>query len=195
MRVRQFFPETWVWEPMLITDDAGRATLSLTAPDNITSWRLAAIGTCPQPAAGSGGIGFGEAELTVFQDFFVEPSLPYSVTRGEEFPVKVDVFNYLETEEKGVYAVGDIYTGSSGTTAFGGNVAGSDTVSAGLRQARLDGEIKAIVLRVDSPGGSALASVIACCENFCASLSYRSAAYERASAENASAKSPSRLRS
>ena len=89
------------------TDDAGRATLSLTAPDNITSWRLAAVGTCPQPAAGTSGIGFGEAELTVFQDFFVDPSLPYSVTRGEEFPVKVDVFNYLEAEQTVELSLGD----------------------------------------------------------------------------------------
>jgi CD109 antigen len=99
VRVRQFFPETWVWEPTLLTDEAGRATLSLTAPDSITSWRLTAVSTTPEPPAGASGIAFGEAELTVFQDFFVEPSLPYSVTRGEEFPVKVDVFNYLEEEQ------------------------------------------------------------------------------------------------
>ncbi len=94
-RLRQYFPETWVWQPKLLTDEEGRATLKLQAPDSITGWKLAAVATHPDPAPGMPGISFGEAELTVFQDFFLEPSLPYSVVRGERFPLKVDLFNYL----------------------------------------------------------------------------------------------------
>jgi len=97
VRVRQYFPETWVWEPLRLTDEAGRLTLDLTTPDNITGWKLAVVGTAP--VASGAGIVFGEADLTVFQDFFVEPSLPYSVVRGEVFPVKVDVFNYLSEDQ------------------------------------------------------------------------------------------------
>jgi len=92
-RVRQFFPETWVWMPELLTDDAGLASLGLTAPDSITTWRLHAVSSGPE------GIGISESSLTVFQDFFVDPDLPYSVTRGEEFPVQVQVYNYLDTEQ------------------------------------------------------------------------------------------------
>ncbi len=92
-RVRQFFPETWVWMPELLTDDAGLASLDLTAPDSITTWRLHAV------SSGSEGIGISESSLTVFQDFFVDPDLPYSVTRGEEFPVQVQVYNYLDTKQ------------------------------------------------------------------------------------------------
>jgi CD109 antigen len=96
VRVRQFFPETWVWEPLRLTDENGRTTLDLTAPDSITGWKLALVGTAP---GASPGIVFGEDDLTVFQDFFVEPSLPYSVVRGEVFPVKVDIFNYAESAQ------------------------------------------------------------------------------------------------
>lgn len=103
VRVRQFFPETWVWEPLLLTDEDGTASLELTAPDSITGWKLAVVGTVPADGPGGGafgeGIVFGEDELTVFQEFFVEPSLPYSAVRGELFPVKVDVFNYLEAPQ------------------------------------------------------------------------------------------------
>ena len=57
-----------------------------------------------------------------------------------------------------IYAVGEIVSGESQGGAFGGQVAGSDTVAAAIRDARKDGDVKAIVLRVDSPGGSGTAS-------------------------------------
>ncbi|MCD4820486.1 MAG: alpha-2-macroglobulin [Methanococcoides sp.] len=89
-RVRQFFPETWIWMPDILTDDDGRATLDLNAPDSITKWRLHAVSSGPE------GIGISESGLTVFQDFFIDPDLPYAVIRGEEFPVQVQVYNYLD---------------------------------------------------------------------------------------------------
>jgi protease-4 len=57
-----------------------------------------------------------------------------------------------------VYAVGMITTGDSTESLFGGQVMGSDTIIKALRQADEDKTVKSIVLRVDSPGGSALAS-------------------------------------
>lgn len=57
-----------------------------------------------------------------------------------------------------VYAVGEIVPGESQTSPFGGSFAGSDTVAGAIRQARNDSAIKAILLRVDSPGGSGTAS-------------------------------------
>jgi protease-4 len=52
-----------------------------------------------------------------------------------------------------IYAVGEIMPGESQSSGFGGESAGSDTVSGAIRDARTDDDIKAIVLRVDSPGG------------------------------------------
>jgi protease IV len=57
-----------------------------------------------------------------------------------------------------IYAVGEIVPGESQTSPFGGTFAGSDTVAGALREARNDASIKAILLRVDSPGGSGTAS-------------------------------------
>ncbi len=59
-----------------------------------------------------------------------------------------------------VHATGPILTGSSGYEPGEGRFMGSDTVSKALRDAAEDDSIKAIVFRVDSPGGSALASEI-----------------------------------
>jgi len=57
-----------------------------------------------------------------------------------------------------VYAVGPIMTGKSTSSLFGEATVGSETIVKALREAADDETVKAIVLRVDSPGGSALAS-------------------------------------
>jgi protease-4 len=59
-----------------------------------------------------------------------------------------------------VHATGDIVPGPSGYHPSVGRFMGAKTVSEGLRAARKDDSIKAIVLRVDSPGGVHFASEI-----------------------------------
>ena len=57
-----------------------------------------------------------------------------------------------------IYASGAITGGRSNSSPFGGEMVGSDTIVEAVNKAADDTSIKAIVLRVDSPGGSALAS-------------------------------------
>ena len=57
-----------------------------------------------------------------------------------------------------IYAAGIIASGKSNYDSPSGAVVGSDTLIDYLRKARADNSVKAIVLRVDSPGGSAIAS-------------------------------------
>lgn len=59
-----------------------------------------------------------------------------------------------------VYAAGDIMSGSSQFGSGGQEVIGSDSLVRVLNEVRDDKSIKAVVLRVDSPGGSGLASDI-----------------------------------
>ncbi|XP_041924560.1 alpha-2-macroglobulin-like protein 1 isoform X1 [Alosa sapidissima] len=86
--IRTFFPETWIWE-LTEVGESGEARVPLTVPDTITTWETEAFCLSPQ--------GFGLAppvQLTVFQPFFLELSLPYSIIRGETFELKATVFNY-----------------------------------------------------------------------------------------------------
>ncbi|MHB0980815.1 MAG: alpha-2-macroglobulin family protein [Thermoleophilia bacterium] len=92
-RVRQFFPETWIWDETTTGPD-GAASLPFTAPDSITTWDLRAIALSPEK-----GLGIAETSLKVFQPFFLQADLPYSAIRGEEFPVKVALYNYLDTPQ------------------------------------------------------------------------------------------------
>ncbi len=96
------------------------------------------------------------------------------VDRLEEERTKakaVTVHSYLKRSGKAkrgpkiavVTAVGTILRGSSGESfnpLFGGQVMGSDTISKAFRDVRKTSGIEAVVFRVDSPGGSAVASEI-----------------------------------
>ena len=93
-RVRQFFPETWLWTD-LTTDEQGHAVLPVEAPDSITTWMLRAVGLSKEH-----GFGVDEAQLTVFQPFFLQVDLPFSAIRGEEFPIKIALYNYLEDDQE-----------------------------------------------------------------------------------------------
>jgi protease-4 len=62
-----------------------------------------------------------------------------------------------------VYVEGPITTGESEPSLFGGATnAGSTTVRKAIAEALKDETVKALVLRVDSPGGSAIASDVIC---------------------------------
>ncbi|UCC60250.1 MAG: alpha-2-macroglobulin, partial [Dehalococcoidia bacterium] len=92
-RVRQYFPETWLWEE-IITDAGGNGSLQVEVPDTITTWMLRAVALSQER-----GIGIAEAQLVAFQPFFLKADLPYSAIRGEEFPLKVAVYNYLDESQ------------------------------------------------------------------------------------------------
>ncbi|HUF47176.1 MAG TPA: signal peptide peptidase SppA [Vicinamibacterales bacterium] len=59
-----------------------------------------------------------------------------------------------------LYAAGTIASGRSSYDMPGAQVIGSDTFAEWVRRARNDSDIRAIVVRVDSPGGSAIASEV-----------------------------------
>jgi protease-4 len=68
---------------------------------------------------------------------------------------------YTEPSVAIVYIDGTIQTGSAEVSPFGGGSgAYSTTIRKGLDRAASDDSVKAVVMRVDSPGGSALASEI-----------------------------------
>jgi protease-4 len=59
-----------------------------------------------------------------------------------------------------LYATGTIASGTSSFDSPTGAVLGSETFVQWLRKVRLDSAVRAIVVRVDSPGGSAIASEV-----------------------------------
>ena len=90
-RIRQFFPETLLVQPLLLTDARGIAQLQLPLADSITTWRLTALAHTR-----NGQLGSTTLPVRVFQPFFVDIDLPVALTQGDEVAVPVAVYNYLE---------------------------------------------------------------------------------------------------
>ncbi len=82
-----------------------------------------------------------------------------TVTGGAYREVPSDSLGLNNGEKVAViYASGGINVGKSSNGALNGEMVGSDTLVEAIDDAAEDKSIKAIVMRVDSPGGSALAS-------------------------------------
>jgi protease-4 len=105
----------------------------------------------------------------LIDDVAYEDELDDKVKLASGRPRYVDMNEYRQVSAGGasafnrqriavIYATGLIASGKSSYDTTGSQVTGSDTIVEYLRKARADSTVKAIVLRVDSPGGSAIAS-------------------------------------
>ncbi|OIO98271.1 MAG: hypothetical protein AUJ92_01690 [Armatimonadetes bacterium CG2_30_59_28] len=93
-RIRQYFPETLYFNPAVITDDRGNASIDVTMADSITTWRLTTMAS-----SALGALGSTTAPLRVFQDFFIDIDLPVSLTQNDSVHIPVAVYNYLPKKQ------------------------------------------------------------------------------------------------
>jgi protease-4 len=102
----------------------------------------------------------------LIDDLAYEDELDDKVKFASGKPHYVDMSDYRDANSSAgsgpriavIYASGLIASGKSTYDTTGGEVIGSDTLVEYLRKARADRDVKAVILRVDSPGGSAIAS-------------------------------------
>lgn len=94
-RVREYFPETLVWQPELITDKYGRAAFNFKMADSLTTWKLYVLGSTE-----SGEFGLAEKELQTFQPFFAELDTPKVLTEGDEISLPVPIRNYTNRRQR-----------------------------------------------------------------------------------------------
>jgi hypothetical protein len=88
---RSDFPDTAAWYPALQTNTKGEATITITLPDNLTSWRVSAkaVTTYAQ---------MGEAYINILtqQPVIVRPILPRNLTAGDQVELSALVHNYSQ---------------------------------------------------------------------------------------------------
>src|SRR5215813_11506969 len=90
-RLREYFPETLLWQPQIETDKQGRAHLKFKLAGNITTWKMSVVGSTVD-----GEIGVAEKEFRAFQPFFAEYDPPKVLTEGDEISLPVVLRNYLD---------------------------------------------------------------------------------------------------
>jgi tetratricopeptide (TPR) repeat protein len=86
--------ETAYWNPAIITDKDGKATLTITLPERTTAWKLLVKGVTSDTLAGE-----AEAELVVKKDLFGELKLPLAFTDGDQAEIQTTIHN--DAIEKG----------------------------------------------------------------------------------------------
>ncbi len=89
--VRRDFADTAYWNPAVVTDRDGRATVRLTLPDNLTTWRMKAKGVTLDTKAGT-----GQKDVIATKAVLLRPVLPRFLTVGDQATLAALVHNYTD---------------------------------------------------------------------------------------------------
>ncbi len=85
---RGIFKEVAYWNPRIVTDASGHATVTFTLPDNLTTWQAEAIAVTKDTKVGA-----AYNEFTTNKTLMVTPLKPRFVLPGDSFMMGVTVFN------------------------------------------------------------------------------------------------------
>jgi len=94
LKIRKDFRPVAYFNPALVTDTSGRATVEFQLPDTTTAYRVYAV-VCDKAA----GFTSGQRNMVVTKEFFVEPSAPRFLIPGDRLKFPVVLHN--KTAEKG----------------------------------------------------------------------------------------------
>ncbi len=88
IKLRKNFVVTPLWLATAVTDAEGKITASITAPDNLTRYRLMAVAV-----SGADLFGSGESSFTINKPLMVDPVVPRFARLGDETLLKAVVHN------------------------------------------------------------------------------------------------------
>jgi uncharacterized protein YfaS (alpha-2-macroglobulin family) len=91
VEVRGDFRTTAYWNPSLVTNDKGEATVRFSLPDNLTTFRVMAVAQTQESLFGN-----GEKTFRVSKPLQLLPSLPRFARVGDKFQAGVVVFNFSD---------------------------------------------------------------------------------------------------
>jgi 3,4-dihydroxy-2-butanone 4-phosphate synthase len=113
---RSWFPETFLFEPLVVTDDNGAATVPVKVPDRLTTWRVLALGHTRSGAQAGATTSFLGTLPT-----YIDPVVPPFLIAGDEVRLPIQVVNTTEAPiatTVTVTAKNATVTGAGGTFAI-----------------------------------------------------------------------------
>ncbi len=114
--LRSEFAETAFWQPHLLTDPDGSASIEFTVPDSVTSWNVFVHAVTRDWKAGS-----VRKETKSVKELMVRPYVPRFLREGDRAELKIVVNNASDKEMSGRVAIDilDPDTNASVLAAFG----------------------------------------------------------------------------
>jgi hypothetical protein len=91
-KIRKAFPDTTFWSSEIHTDESGRATVHLSFPDSLTTWRTTVRAVTMDTKAGA-----AINKILVRKNLMVRLAVPRFFRQGDEVTVSTIVHNYLES--------------------------------------------------------------------------------------------------
>lgn len=85
---RKNFKDTAYFNPHILTNDQGKATVKFTLPDNITTWQIWAFG-----ASDNTNVGSATVQVLARKNVFVEPIMPKFLTAQDKVRIGAVVHN------------------------------------------------------------------------------------------------------
>jgi len=113
---RAWFPETFLFEPLIVTADDGTATVPVKVPDRLTTWRVLALAHSRSGAQGGAVTSF-VGTLPTYVDLVVPPFLVV----GDEIRLPIQLVNTTATpvtETLSLAAAGATLTAKGGRTTI-----------------------------------------------------------------------------
>jgi hypothetical protein len=97
---RAWFPETFLFEPLVVTDDHGAAEVSVRVPDRLTTWRVLALAHSRTGAQGGTVTSFLGTLPT-----YVDPVVPKFLVAGDEVKLPIQIVNTTDKAVQSAFAV------------------------------------------------------------------------------------------
>jgi alpha-2-macroglobulin len=92
VEIRETFADTAYWSPRLITDADGKVSVTITLPDNLTTWVVRAVGLTADTVVGEAG-----AETLATKPLLIRPVTPRFFVVDDRAQVAANVTNNTET--------------------------------------------------------------------------------------------------
>jgi hypothetical protein len=94
-KVRKYFPDTALWVADVKTDGNGKASVDITYPDALTTWRTTARAVTPETLTGT-----AVDRRIVRKNLILRLGTPRFFTVGDEVEIPAIVMNYLDTAQR-----------------------------------------------------------------------------------------------
>lgn len=93
--VRQDFRSTVIWQPTIVTDKEGKATVKVKFPDSLTTWRATARAVTKETSVGN-----ATNETKTKKNIIVRLQAPRFFTERDKVTISANVHNYTDQEQK-----------------------------------------------------------------------------------------------